>query len=216
MKNKSEINDSIKIATYAIIVWSAYSFIYTLFVGVNERISASAVSFSMIEGVIFVGSSIAVLNKKFAFLWIILIALILDTFFLFFSPYFSALPLILRLGLIILTIIGIKNIDTTIVGERKENYSNKERDSEKTKKENNNQSKTKFDFDNNEDFYVAILNLPKDFSINDIKKSYKQEIIKYHPDKVEHLGDEFKTMAEQKTKEINEALEYFKQKLNFA
>jgi len=32
----------------------------------------------------------------------------------------------------------------------------------------------------------------------------------YHPDKVSMLGDELKTLAESKTKEINEAYEFLK------
>jgi DnaJ like chaperone protein len=34
--------------------------------------------------------------------------------------------------------------------------------------------------------------------------------MQYHPDKVSHLGDEFRTGAEEKMKEINQAYDYFK------
>ena len=34
--------------------------------------------------------------------------------------------------------------------------------------------------------------------------------MKYHPDKVRHLGEEFRSVAEQKMKEINAAYDYFK------
>ena len=45
-----------------------------------------------------------------------------------------------------------------------------------------------------------------------IKRSYRQLSMKYHPDKVAHLGDEFKSVAEDKMKEINSAYDYFKRK----
>ena len=45
-----------------------------------------------------------------------------------------------------------------------------------------------------------------------IKKSYRQLSMKYHPDKVSHLGDEFKKVAEEKMKEINAAYDFFKRK----
>jgi DnaJ like chaperone protein len=38
--------------------------------------------------------------------------------------------------------------------------------------------------------------------------------MKYHPDKVSHLGDEFKQVAEEKMKEINSAYDFFKRKFN--
>jgi len=39
----------------------------------------------------------------------------------------------------------------------------------------------------------------------EIKKAYFALVKKYHPDKVDHLGEEFKEIAEQKAKEINTA-----------
>jgi len=36
--------------------------------------------------------------------------------------------------------------------------------------------------------------------------------MQYHPDKVGHLGDEFKKVAEEKMKEINRAYEFLKKK----
>ena len=57
---------------------------------------------------------------------------------------------------------------------------------------------------------LAILNLKTTATDEDIKKAYREEIQKYHPDKVEHLGEDFKVIAERKTKAIIEAYEYFK------
>lgn len=39
----------------------------------------------------------------------------------------------------------------------------------------------------------------------EIKKAYKELCKQYHPDKVQHLGEEFRTFAEGKIKEINKA-----------
>ena len=54
------------------------------------------------------------------------------------------------------------------------------------------------------DPYTA-LNIPRNASQEEIKKAYKQLANKYHPDKVLHLGDEFKKLAEERFKEIQEA-----------
>ena len=51
----------------------------------------------------------------------------------------------------------------------------------------------------------AVLNVPKNASQEDIKKAYRELANKYHPDKVHHLGDEFRELAEQRFKEIEEA-----------
>ena len=51
----------------------------------------------------------------------------------------------------------------------------------------------------------AVLNVPKDASQEDIKKAYRELANKYHPDKVHHLGDEFRELAEKRFKEIEEA-----------
>jgi len=51
----------------------------------------------------------------------------------------------------------------------------------------------------------AVLNVPKGASREEIKKAYRELANKYHPDKVHHLGDEFKKLAEQRFKEIEAA-----------
>ena len=50
-----------------------------------------------------------------------------------------------------------------------------------------------------------VLGIEPNASIEDIKKAYKTLANKYHPDKVQHLGDEFKALAETRFKDIQEA-----------
>ena len=50
-----------------------------------------------------------------------------------------------------------------------------------------------------------ILEIRRGASQEDIKRAYRQLAGKYHPDKVEHLGDEFKVIAEKRFKEIQQA-----------
>ena len=63
-----------------------------------------------------------------------------------------------------------------------------------------------------EDKHYAILGLSQDAEFPEIKAAYRKLSMKYHPDKVGHLGDEFKEVAEEKMKEINNAYEYLKRK----
>ena len=50
-----------------------------------------------------------------------------------------------------------------------------------------------------------ILGIPRSASIEEIKHAYRELAAKYHPDKLEHLGDEFKVLAEKRFKEIQQA-----------
>ena len=60
--------------------------------------------------------------------------------------------------------------------------------------------------------YYALLRLDDGADMSSIKKAYRQLSMKYHPDKVSHLGDEFKVVAEEKMKDLNQAYEFFKKK----
>ena len=43
--------------------------------------------------------------------------------------------------------------------------------------------------------YYDLLSLPAAAPVDEIKKAFRREIARYHPDKVQHLGQEFQTMA---------------------
>ena len=60
--------------------------------------------------------------------------------------------------------------------------------------------------------YYEVLGLQPGADFAEIKSVYRKLSMKYHPDKVGHLGDEFKKMAEDKMKELNVAYEYLKKK----
>ena len=50
-----------------------------------------------------------------------------------------------------------------------------------------------------------ILGIDRNASAVEIKQAYRESARKYHPDKLEHLGDEFKELAERRFKEIQKA-----------
>jgi hypothetical protein len=51
----------------------------------------------------------------------------------------------------------------------------------------------------------TVLGVEKNASREEIKKAYRKLAGKYHPDRVNHLGEEFKVLAERRFKEIQEA-----------
>jgi DnaJ like chaperone protein len=57
-----------------------------------------------------------------------------------------------------------------------------------------------------------ILGVPKNASVEEIKTAYRQLANKYHPDKVSHLGDEFRKLAERRFKEIQSAYQELRPK----
>ena len=65
---------------------------------------------------------------------------------------------------------------------------------------------------NSEVYYGKLLGLKGSVSIDDIHKAYRNKIKEYHPDKIATMADELKELALRRTKEINEAYKYFKEK----
>jgi DnaJ like chaperone protein len=58
--------------------------------------------------------------------------------------------------------------------------------------------------------HYATLGLEPGADKEEIKKAYRKLSMQYHPDKVRHLGEEFRAVAENKMKEINAAYDFFK------
>lgn len=63
-----------------------------------------------------------------------------------------------------------------------------------------------------EESYYGILGLQPGAGFDAIRKAYRKLSMEYHPDKVGHLGEEFRQVAEEKMKEINVAYSYLKKK----
>jgi DnaJ like chaperone protein len=63
-----------------------------------------------------------------------------------------------------------------------------------------------------EESYYETFGLKQGADFAEIKAAYRKLSMKYHPDKVGHLGDEFRKVAEDKMKELNVAYEYLKKK----
>ena len=60
-----------------------------------------------------------------------------------------------------------------------------------------------------------ILGINKTATDNDIKKAFRAMATKYHPDKVGHLGDELRVLAEEKFKAVNDAYQNIKKERSF-
>ncbi len=60
------------------------------------------------------------------------------------------------------------------------------------------------------DAAYKILEIEKSTTDDEVKKAYRRMAMKYHPDKVHHLGAEFQKDAQEKFKKINEAYETIK------
>jgi DnaJ-domain-containing protein 1 len=58
-----------------------------------------------------------------------------------------------------------------------------------------------------------VLGIPEGSTLDEVKVAYYTKVKQYHPDKVMGLGEEFQKLADDKTKEINEAFESAKRAL---
>lgn len=64
------------------------------------------------------------------------------------------------------------------------------------------------------DSAYVILQVERNATDEEVKKAYKRMCIKYHPDKVAHLGEEAQKAANEKFQEINNAYEQIKKERN--
>jgi DnaJ like chaperone protein len=65
-------------------------------------------------------------------------------------------------------------------------------------------------FIENTDAAYKILEIEPSATNDEIKKAYRKMALKYHPDKVSYLGEEFRKSADEKFKKVNEAYEKIK------
>lgn len=217
MNNDSLYLHRINVASKGIIIWASVSAVIILFFGVADVISGSAVSLTIFETAAFIICAYYANKGKYFLFWIILLLFIIDTIIVINIGTFTTLSFLIRLGIGILIIIGVAsslkvspniNPNSNSQNFNKESSSKEKEDSQKEFEE------IKYD-ENTEEYFYSILNINRNSSVDEIKKAYKEEIRKYHPDKVEHLGEEFKEIAEKKTKDINKAYNYFRKKFGF-
>jgi DnaJ like chaperone protein len=64
------------------------------------------------------------------------------------------------------------------------------------------------------DSSYKILEIESTASNDEVKKAYRKMAMKYHPDKVSHLGEDFRKTADEKFKKVNEAYEKIKKERN--
>jgi len=69
-------------------------------------------------------------------------------------------------------------------------------------------------FVKNSESAYKILEITKAATDEEIKKAYKKMAVKYHPDKVSHLGEDVQKAANERFKEVNGAYEQIKKERN--
>ncbi len=57
-----------------------------------------------------------------------------------------------------------------------------------------------------------VLGVTEGAPMADIRRRYRDLVLQYHPDRVQHLGKELQKLAEEKTREINKAYQEIKKK----
>lgn len=71
-------------------------------------------------------------------------------------------------------------------------------------------------FKQNLDADYDILGITKDVSDDEVKKAYRKMAVRYHPDKVASMGEEFQKGAKEKFQRIQEAYDHIKKSRNLA
>ncbi len=64
------------------------------------------------------------------------------------------------------------------------------------------------------DSSYKILEIKPSATDDEVKKAYRRMAMKYHPDKVSHIGEEFRKSADEKFRKVNEAYEKIKKERN--
>lgn len=64
------------------------------------------------------------------------------------------------------------------------------------------------------DSSYKILEIESSATDDEVKKAYRRMAMKYHPDKVIHIGEEFRKSADEKFRKVNEAYEKIKKERN--
>jgi DnaJ like chaperone protein len=64
------------------------------------------------------------------------------------------------------------------------------------------------------DSSYKILEIERSSSNDEVKKAYRRMAMRYHPDKVSHLGDDVRKSADEKFARVNEAYERIKKERN--
>lgn len=64
------------------------------------------------------------------------------------------------------------------------------------------------------DSSYKILEIERSATNEEVKKAYRRMAMKYHPDKVSHLGEDYKKTANDKFRKVNEAYERIKKERN--
>ena len=67
----------------------------------------------------------------------------------------------------------------------------------------------------NPNWAYDVLELPPSCSDDEIKKAYRRMAMKYHPDKVNSLGEEVKQNATEKFRKVKDAYDYLKKERGF-
>lgn len=191
--------DRIKITAYSFLVWGLVSLLLRLFQGVAENISSFSLSISFLEMFLVIVSSVALILKRYVFILLLIIVFLIDNIEYFYFSKINIIALLVR-GTLFLFLLGaffsylflLRNPST-----------NSDQTNSKGNESNSDETKTK-----DVNYYHNVFGLKYPSNIQQIHDEYKKAIKKYHPDRLENFGEEFREMAEIKTKEINEAYQF--------
>ena len=79
---------------------------------------------------------------------------------------------------------------------------------------NNDYESIKAMFAKDEEAPYRVLEISRSASDNEVKRAFRKMANKYHPDKIAHLGDDFKDIAQEKFKSVSEAYQKIKKDRN--